>query len=134
MTSLTSRKTDEDQHWERGRYARLARRARGYLAEQVGQHQALVAFVLRKGRVVSIGLNSYTKTHPRQAYLGRLAGQPKREYLHAELAAIIRAPDDGDTLAVFRCDKQGRFVNATPCPVCSIGIKLYNPNMKVVHT
>lgn len=123
----------ENEHWQWGRYAVLARRAMGLFGGMVGQ-QRIVAFVLRKNRVVSVGLNSYTKTHPRQSLFARLAGQPKRDYLHAEISALIRAPRDADTLVVIRADKKGNLVCAKPCPVCSLAITHFNPHMKVVHT
>jgi deoxycytidylate deaminase len=96
--------------------------------------QQIIAFVLRKNRVVSFGTNSYTKTHPKQAWYGKLVGQPKREYLHAEVAALIRAPRDADTLLVIRVNKAGEFACACPCPVCTVAIAHFNPSLKVVHT
>lgn len=122
-----------NEHFEWGRYAILGRRAKRLLDGEVGQ-QRIAAFALRKNRVVAIGINSYIKTHPRQHLLARLAGQHRREYLHAEISALIRAPRDADTLVVVRIDKQGNFACAAPCPVCRAGINLFNPNLKVVHT
>jgi deoxycytidylate deaminase len=110
-------------------------RARGRdLLENIHTSQKIVAFVIRKNRVVSTGVNSYTKTHPRQAHYGKLAGQPKRQYLHAEIAALLRAPSDADTLVVIRVNKAGEFVNSKPCPVCALAIRHFNPEMKVIHT
>ena len=94
----------------------------------------MLAMVLRRGRLVAVGSNSYTKTHPKQGMFAKLAGQPKREFLHAEVAALIRAPRDSDTLIVIRIDKQGAFVCAKPCPVCSLAISHFNPNLRVIHT
>lgn len=122
-----------NEHFEWGRYAVLGRRAKCLLAGEVGQ-QRIAAFALRKHRVVSVGVNSYIKTHPRQHLLARLAGQHKREYLHAEICALIRAPRDADTLVVIRIDKQGNYACAKPCPVCSLGISMFNPLLRVIHT
>ena len=96
--------------------------------------QPLIAFVLRRGRVVSVGFNSYTKTHPKQKHYATLAGQPNREYLHAELAALLRAPRDSDTLMVVRLNKAGDPVCAKPCPVCVAAIHHFNPNLNVIHS
>lgn len=93
-----------------------------------------MAVTLRKGRIVSIGFNSYTKTHPEQKRYAALAGQPNREYLHAELAALLRAPRDADTLVVVRINKAGEPVNAKPCPVCAIAINHFNPTLRVIHS
>lgn len=83
---------------------------------------------------MSVGVNSYTKTHPKQRLFAQLAGQPKREYLHAEVSALIRGPRDADTLLVIRIDKQGNFVCAKPCPVCDLAVSHFNPNLRVIHT
>lgn len=108
-------------------------RGRRLLRKKVGQ-QRIVAFVLRKGKIVAQGFNSYTKTHPRQASLAKAVGQPKREYLHAEVSALLRAPRDSDTLVVIRMDRQENLVCAAPCPVCCLAIRRFNPNLKVIHT
>lgn len=99
-----------------------------------GGLQSMVAFTTRKNRISSTGFNSYTKTHPTQNHYARLAGQPKREYLHAEIAALLRAPPDVDTLHIYRFDKQGNPVSAAPCPVCRLAIAAFNPNLKVKHS
>lgn len=96
--------------------------------------QRILAFTTRKNRVCSTGFNSYTKTHPAQNRYARLAGQPKREFLHAEIAALLRAPADVDTLHIYRFDKQGNPVSAAPCPVCRLAINAFNPLLRVVHS
>lgn len=121
------------EHWEWGRYGVLARRAR-FLSATMPGPQRIVAFALRRNRVVSVGINSYTKTHPTQSLFSKLAGQPKREYLHAEIAALLKAPRDSDTLVVIRTDRLGNFACAKPCPVCSLALTELFPNMRVVHT
>ena len=96
--------------------------------------QNLVAFALRGRRIVSVGHNSYTRTHPEQSRLAKKVGQPDRQFLHAEVAALLKAPRDADTLVVVRINKQGELVNASPCPVCREAIRLFNPKMKVFHS
>lgn len=93
-----------------------------------------MAVALKKGRIVAVGVNSYVKTHPQQRMFAVLAGQPKREYLHAEIATLIRSPRDCDTLLVVRINKAGDFVCAQPCPVCSLAIHHFNPKLVVIHT
>jgi len=96
--------------------------------------QRVVAIALRKGRITGIGYNNYDKTHPRQRDLARIAGQPKREYLHAEIAALLRSRDIPDELFVVRLNRRDETCLAKPCPVCSYAISLVNPRMKVFHT
>ena len=99
-----------------------------------GGKYSLMAFGIRKNRIYSAGVNSYTKTHPVQSFYGKKVGQPNREYLHAEIAALLRAPKDIDTLLVVRINKKGEFACAKPCEICDLAIKKFNPNLKVVHT
>lgn len=44
----------------------------------------------RKGEVLSIGQNSYVKTHPLQAKHAEKVGLPYKQFLHAEIHAITR--------------------------------------------
>jgi len=89
-----------------------------------GGKQRLVAFCLRKGRIVSIGYNSYNKTHPMQKKYASRVGKPGAEYLHAEVAALLKARD-ADEMFVARIDKRGNFALAKPCPICDLAISTY---------
>lgn len=79
----------------------------------------------KKGRVLSVGKNSYTKTHPKQARHAEKAGLPEKIYVHAEMDAIIRCRDltRADRILVTRVLKSGKYGNAEPCPVCQSAIK-----------
>lgn len=104
-------------HIERGR--RLLLQGDGRSSRRI------VALVLRANRVVSVGYNSYLKTHPWQSKLAKEVGQPHREYLHAEVAALLRAPRDADTLVVVRLGKQGDLRCAKPCPICALAAQRF---------
>jgi deoxycytidylate deaminase len=99
----------------------LLRIGRKITQKMVGQ-QKHVAIALKKNKIISVGMNSYVKTHPKQAYFAKLAGQDKRQFLHAEVDALIRGAD-ADTLIVLRFSKKGELRNAKPCPVCMEAIK-----------
>ena len=79
----------------------------------------------KKGRALSVGRNSYVKTHPLQAKLAREVGEPSKVYLHAEVAALIKVRDWNDAyrIAVFRYGADGNPRNARPCRVCQRIIK-----------
>ena len=79
----------------------------------------------KRGRIISIGKNSYVKTHPLQAKHARLAGDPERQYLHAEIHAIVRcrALSKAHRILITRFDRQGNPVLAKPCPVCMSAIR-----------
>jgi tRNA(Arg) A34 adenosine deaminase TadA len=76
----------------------------------------------RKNRIRSIGLNSYRKTHPLQKKYADIVGMPDREFLHAEIHAIVSLQDfsltDIYTIYIARVNKQGKIMPAQPCPIC----------------
>ncbi len=77
----------------------------------------------RKGKVIATAVNSYTKTHPKQAKFAKLAGNPKAIYLHAEIAALVKCREQPYKIKVERRTKDGKLANAEPCPICKLGIK-----------
>jgi deoxycytidylate deaminase len=77
----------------------------------------------RKGRVLSVGQNSYHKTHPRQAELAERVGQPDRKYLHAEISALVRCRGKPHKIQIERRDKTGRLQLAKPCAICQLAIR-----------
>lgn len=88
------------------------------------KHYELKATIFdKKGRVVSIGKNSYIKTHPFQSKLAEKVGLPYKEYLHAEVLAVIRARGRGHSIHIERYGEKGEPRNAKPCPICERAIK-----------
>lgn len=78
----------------------------------------------RKGRVLSIGKNSYIKTHPLQAKHAKKIGLDEKIYLHAEVHAIVRCQNLSKAYKIFvsRWDKKGNPLLAKPCPICASAI------------
>ena len=78
----------------------------------------------KRGRVLSIGKNSYIKTHPYQARCAEQVGLPHKQFLHAEIHAIIRCKQlsKAHKIVVMRFDKDGNERSARPCPVCQSAI------------
>lgn len=89
----------------------------------------------KRGRVLSIGQNSYVKTHPIQAQYAEQAGEPHKIYLHAEIDAIIKCQDidRAHKLVLFRFHEDGSPAMAAPCKVCQEAIAK-TPIKVVVHT
>jgi tRNA(Arg) A34 adenosine deaminase TadA len=86
--------------------------------------QAITAQVYdRRGRLLSTGKNSYSKTHPRQAALGAKVGQPLRIFLHAEISALIRCRGEPYKIKITRLDAAGLPRLAKPCPICELAIQ-----------
>ena len=89
----------------------------------------------KHGRALSIGKNSYTKTHPIMLRHGIKVGRPQKIYLHAEVEAILKCRnlDKAYRIAVFRYCKSGQPLSAKPCPVCMSIIA--NTNIQIIeHT
>lgn len=89
------------------------------------RHQELTAIIYdKRGRVLSVGKNDFVKTHPLQKKHAVQVGQPYKEYLHAEVAAIIKCRDltRAHTIKVFRYAADGRPALAKPCAVCASAI------------
>lgn len=90
------------------------------------QTQHITAVIYdKKGRVLSLGKNSYVKTHPKQARHAHKVGLPEKIFLHAEMDAIIRCRDLSRAyrILVTRVTRKGEYGNAKPCPVCQSAIK-----------
>jgi len=79
----------------------------------------------KRGRVISVGNNSYIKTHPLQAEHANKVGEPYRQYLHAEIHAITRCRNlkKAHRIKIFRYLEDGTPASAKPCPVCCSAIK-----------
>ena len=87
---------------------------------------ALTAVIYdKRGKVISVGQNSYVKTHPLQAKHAAKVGTPDKKFLHAEIHAIVRCRDldRAHKIVVSRWDKKGRPALAKPCPVCMSAIE-----------
>lgn len=100
------------------------------------QRQNMTAIIYdKRGRVLSVGKNNYTKTHPLQAKYSKRVGEAEKIYLHAEIAAIIRCRDLSKAHKIFvvRVGKDGNYAMAKPCPGCMTAIK--ESGIKIVeHT
>jgi tRNA(Arg) A34 adenosine deaminase TadA len=90
----------------------------------------------KRGRVLSIGKNSYVKTHTLQARYAKKVGQEHRIFMHAEIHAIsrCRSLSSAYRIMVSRFDAAGNPVNAKPCPICEEAIKSHTGIKVIEHT
>lgn len=89
----------------------------------------------KKGNLLSVGKNSYVKTHPLQARYAQLAGEPYKQYIHAEIDAINKCLDinKAHKLVIFRYLEDGSPAIAKPCKTCQKAISF--TKIKVIeHT
>jgi deoxycytidylate deaminase len=80
----------------------------------------------KRGHVISVGENSYWKTHPLQVELSQKHGNGEQIFLHAEIAALVRLKDwsKAHKIKVERYNrKTGEPLIAKPCPLCKAAIE-----------
>lgn len=89
----------------------------------------------KKGRVLSIGKNSYTKTHTLQHHHANKVGLIGKDYQHAEVAAIVKCKDlsKAYSIHVTRVKGDGSYGLAKPCPICLSAIST-TPIKIITHT
>lgn len=98
------------------------------------KRQEVMAYAYdKRGRLLSVGSNSYTRTHPLQHHYGSLAGRPDAVFIHAELDALLKARGEVFRLVVKRFDSKGKPVLAAPCPICQLAIQDWGVQI-VEHT
>lgn len=102
----------------------------------MSQQQNITALVYdKKGKLISMGKNSYVKTHPLQARAAKEVGEDYKIYLHAEVDALRRLKDwsRAHKMVITRTKRDGTHGNAHPCKVCQRVIKLAGINV-IEHT
>lgn len=88
------------------------------------KHQNITATIYdKKGRILSVGQNSYTKTHPKQAHLAAKCGHHHKVYLHAEIAALVKCKSTPYKIKIERYNRRGQPLLAKPCDICEMAIK-----------
>lgn len=90
------------------------------------KHNITAILYDRKGKILSIGKNSYVKTHPLQAKSAQAVGEDYKIFLHAEVDALVRAKDWGKAhkLVITRFTKDGKPALAKPCKICQHAINM----------
>ncbi len=86
------------------------------------QHKIGAIILSKKGNVLSVGFNSYVKTHPRQYHYNRKIN-PTRVFLHAEIDALVKCRDKPHTMIISRMGKDGKTRLSRPCKGCFNAIK-----------
>lgn len=87
----------------------------------------------KRGRVLTIGENSYEKSHPLQAKFAVKVGLDDKIYLHSEVAAVskLKKHHKPYKIVVERYKEDGTQAMAKPCPICMEAIKAHG--IKVIE-
>lgn len=99
------------------------------------KHSVTAIIYDKRGRILSIGQNSYVRTHPLQVKYAKKVGRPDNIYIHAEIHAITKCKNlkAANTIKVFRYNKAGKPVLAKPCDICQSAIG-QTPIKTIEHT
>lgn len=94
---------------------------------QVDSQKRVYAVITdKKGRILSEGANSYTKTHTFQFRCASKRGLHEKCYLHAEIAAICKLSyqhkDKAYKLHIARVGANDNTLLAAPCVICQEAI------------
>ena len=81
------------------------------------------AVLLKKNKVIATAVNLERKSHPLQAKFAKRVGLWQKIYLHSEIAALIKAREDADTIVVARVNPQNKMRNAKPCKICALALE-----------
>ena len=97
------------------------------------KHDITAIIYDKRGKILSIGKNSYIKTNPMMIKLGRPLGITNRPFIHAEIDAIIRCKNIDRAYKIFvaRYNKLSQPMLAKPCEICMSGIR--QTNIKIVE-
>lgn len=86
------------------------------------QQQNITAIIYdKRGRILSVGRNSYVKTHPLQARAAYAVGESdKKVYQHAEVNALVKLKDwsKAQKMVIQRFTKDGKSALSAPCRCC----------------
>lgn len=98
-----------------------------------GQQRHYAVITNKRGRILSEGENSYTKTSPKMKRAGERVGLPDKVFWHAECKAIYSLKEGAKAykIVVVRVDSEGNPVRSAPCPLCQALIK--EAGIKVVE-
>ena len=100
------------------------------------KHEIKAVTYDKRGRILSIGQNSYVKTHTVQAHYAKKNNNEHAVFLHAEIDAILKCRDISKAHRIFvsRHTRSGGFGSAKPCPICQDAINTMTPIRIIEHT
>lgn len=87
----------------------------------------------KKGKLLSFGESNYIKTHPLMAKLANAQNEPRKIFLHAEVAAFIRCKDisKAHKIVILATSVEGYIRSGKPCKICLELLR--QSNIKVIE-
>jgi len=93
------------------------------IIDSTKKYWVIAASLDHHNNIISIGENSYQKTHPMQSRLSLKCGNRNREYLHAEIASLVKNRNKPESIMIVRITSTGLVRIARPCNICNLAIR-----------
>lgn len=95
------------------------------LDKDMGKQRVCAIITNKKGRIISIAVNSYSKTSPFMYKYAKQVGLEDKIYWHAECRAIKQLVNrkHAHKIYIARVTKSDKVGNSAPCPICIAAIK-----------
>jgi tRNA(Arg) A34 adenosine deaminase TadA len=99
------------------------------------RYNVTAIIVDKRSRILSVGKNSYVKTHPLQAKYAKAVGKENAIFLHAEIHALVKCRniEDAHKIIITRYDSKGHPRLARPCDICMSALKSFGIT-RIEHT
>jgi len=93
--------------------------------KSAGKQRVCAIITNKKGHIISIAVNSYSKTSPFMYKYAKQVGLDDKIYWHAECKAIkqLMSLKQAHKIYIARATKTDKIGLAAPCPVCAAAIK-----------
>ncbi len=104
-------------------YKRLIGILKSELKNSCQNYYVLCASLDNHNNIISLGKNSYQKTHPLQKRLAKKCGNGNRSYLHAEIASLVKNRQKPFSIIVIRMTIKGIVRMARPCNICTLALR-----------
>lgn len=107
--------------------------------ESFGRVRVVAIALDRKRKVLAVGKNNYTRSHPLAKRFAEKHGIPEKDRVHAELKAVLGCRGQViSTLIVARVDREGNVCDGKPCKCCQSMLewveKLQESKIDVVYS
>ncbi len=97
------------------------------------RHKVIARTYNKRGHLLAVATNSFTKTHPLQAKYAERTGRNEAIYLHAEIRALLKSREQVYKMEILRMNANGMPVLAKPCAACALALAEFKVK-EIIHT
>lgn len=94
-------------------------------ASKLSHNKQRIASIIvdKKGKILAIGSNSYTKSHPKMALYSSKFNDFNKIYVHSEISCLIKLKKQGYAIYTARISKNNIPLPCRPCKICAYALK-----------